>query len=276
MVLRGSKIKSDNTKSLMCGGFAGTVSRTMVAPLDRVKILMQTTKNLEIGSIPVLWQTVRNEGFFSLWKGNILNCTRIFPYSALQFGVYDFCKAKFNMNNNTFTTKHRLVCGSIAGLVATTFTHPIDVIRHRVMCYSHINSTRDAIFDLYKEKGIRSIYKGYGSTAFSLTPFIAVNFCAYDMLKAWWRRHGVLDTLCLGAASALISQSICYPLDTVRRRMQLRGTEYRNGLHAFVLVVRTEGITALYAGMIPNMIKIVPNNAIRFCVYEMCRQLNMA
>ena len=46
MVLRGSKIKNSNyNKSIYqfgIGSFSGALSRTVVVPIDRIKILMQT------------------------------------------------------------------------------------------------------------------------------------------------------------------------------------------------------------------------------------------
>lgn len=116
------------------------------------------------------------------------------------------------------------------------------------------------------------LYKGYGSTVVGLVPFIAVNFCAFDTLKSelqWTSTPGILGT---GALAALVSQSICYPLDTVRRRMQIRGTPYKHGLDAFWQIICKEGFLRLYSGISANALKIVPNNSIRFLVYELCRQ----
>ena len=56
--------------------------------------------------------------------------------------------------------------------------------------------------------------------------------------------------------------------------MQLSGNNYKNGLDVLVQIVKKEGIPKLYSGMIPNMLKIVPNNSIRFGVYELLKQTN--
>tara|TARA_B110000008_G_scaffold42370_1_gene39708 strand:+ start:4977 stop:5171 length:195 start_codon:yes stop_codon:yes gene_type:complete len=58
-------------------------------------------------------------------------------------------------------------------------------------------------------------------------------------------------------------------MDTVRRRMQLRGTGYSHGMHAATCMLRDEGLGAFYRGLVPNALKIVPNNAIRFAMYDM-------
>ena len=147
------------------------------------------------------------------------------------------------------------------------------MIRHRIMCYPHIKTIKHSIKDLYLENGMRSFVKGYGSTLVSLTPFIALNFSIYDQLKTNLNvdKNNVMGILSLGALSAIISQGMCYPLDTIRRRMQLSGNDYKNGLDVLIQIVKKEGIPKLYSGMIPNMLKIVPNNSIRFGVYELLK-----
>ena len=77
-----------------------------------------------------------------------------------------------------------------------------------------------------------------------------------------------MANLGMGAMSGLWAQTICYPLDTVRRRMQLKGKTYNSTLDAFKTIIRDEGAKGLYRGMVPNALKIVPNNAIRFMTYN--------
>lgn len=266
MVLRGSKTKADNIIHLGLGGVAGCVSRTVVAPLDRVKILMQTQGGTQHWS-RILRSTFHKEGARALWKGNALNCLRVFPFSGIQFAMYDFCKSFSTGNDISIVT--RLKCGLVAGIVSTTATHPIDVVRHRLLCYADVHTWRDAAADLYRERGFRSYWKGYGSTVCSLTPFVACNFCIFDWTKDTTKITSTLGVLGLGAWSALLAQCLCYPMDTVRRRMQLRGTGYSHGMHAATCMLRDEGLGAFYRGLVPNALKIVPNNAIRFAMYDM-------
>ena len=114
-------------------------------------------------------KVLQQEGFVSLWKGNVLNCSRIVPYSALQFGTYDLCKSV--AFEEPLTVPQRLACGSAAGFVATTATHPIDVIRHRLLMNADIHTFGQAARDIFAEQGARSLFKGYGYE----TKFISVN-----------------------------------------------------------------------------------------------------
>ena len=79
-------------QSLLAGGVAGIISRTTVAPLERVKILFQV-QALSAQGAPLKHTTVlrslidmyRAGGIIGMWKGNTANCVRVFPSSALQF-----------------------------------------------------------------------------------------------------------------------------------------------------------------------------------------------
>lgn len=82
--------------SFCAGGMAGAVSRTVVSPLERLKILLQiqspgrTEYKMSIGkALGKMW---REEGWRGLMAGNGTNCIRIVPYSAVQFGSYNIYK----------------------------------------------------------------------------------------------------------------------------------------------------------------------------------------
>lgn len=269
-------------KRFMCGGLAGAVSRTCVAPIDRVKILRQTqfiqeSGHLKYGSMLQTVQTVlKEEGIRGLWRGNVTNVLRVIPYSACQFTSYDLFKARMVGEDGRLSSFQRVIAGAMAGITATSVTHPLDVIRLRLAVETNLNGSMDAVRSIYAENGARTFLKGYFPSVLSLAPFIAINFASFDILKNKvyeGKRPSTLGTLGLGATAGLIAQSVCYPLDLVRRRMQLRGKVYSSTPMAFVTIVRKEGVLGLYKGMVPNAVKIIPNNAIRFLVYDTATRL---
>jgi hypothetical protein len=82
--------------SFIAGGTAGAVSRTVVSPLERLKILLQVQNvgreeyKMSIGkALGKMW---REEGWRGMMAGNGANCMRIVPYSAVQFGSYNIYK----------------------------------------------------------------------------------------------------------------------------------------------------------------------------------------
>lgn len=275
-------------QQFVCGGLAGMTARTTVAPIDRVKLIIQTAMvrgNLESGQRGIIG-TARHEiakgGFSSMWKGNFTNCLRVFPYAALQFSTYerykshimDYCEA----HDRDFGFVERLLSGACAGATAATITYPLDVMRVRQAVYDDIRGPLDAIRNIYGEGGVRCFYKGWTPTLLSLAPFIATNFATFDALKSWYlgadgnaKEASTVAILGLGACAGLFAQSVCYPLDTVRRSMQMPNHSYKGVADCFYQIATNpegQGIRSFYKGLLPNAIKIVPNNGIRFVVYS--------
>jgi solute carrier family 25 phosphate transporter 23/24/25/41 len=263
---------------LSCGGIAGAVSRTVVAPIDRVKILLQTQYLLhgEKAKYTSIMQTCRTivveEGVTRLWRGNVTNMVRVFPYAATQFTSYEkFKVALLRGNDRKLTVVERLSAGALAGMTATTITHPLDLIRLRLSVDPNLRNAADACRSIMAEGGPKMFFKGYVPTLLSLSPFIAINFATFDTLKTSIYPDGkttTLGVLGLGAASGIFAQTCCFPLDTVRRRMQLKGKMYEGTIDAFRTIMRVEGAAGFYKGMLPNAIKVIPNNAVRFLVFD--------
>jgi solute carrier family 25 phosphate transporter 23/24/25/41 len=82
------------------------------------------------------------------------------------------------------------------------------------------------------------------------------------------RPQSAAANLLVGATSGTLAATACYPLDTIRRRMQMRGHAYAGQLDAFRTIWRVEGARGFYRGWAANTIKVVPQNAIRLVTYE--------
>jgi len=281
-------------KQLFCGGTAGACSRSLVAPIDRVKILLQTQAvaagmgaNKYGGITGTLRTVVQEEGVKMLWRGNGTNCIRIMPYSSLQFWSYDYYKGVIMRNTKgDFGLFQRFQAGAMAGVTAASFTYPLDLIRIRLA-----TNTDPAVAgfltqgrSIVSEGGsFMALYKGFVPTLTSLGPFIAINFAVFDTIKSNFMPEEInselvraMYILSFGASSAIISQSICYPLDTVRRRMQVKGSTYSSMANAYSTIINKEGVLGLYRGLLPNTIKIVPNNGLRWLFYtNLCRMLDV-
>jgi len=278
------------------------MARSVVAPIDRVKLLIQTSFMVNQGQgvaqavgaggavnpalampkehtgiVRTFNSILRNEGVGSLWRGNAINCVRVFPYAGLQFASYEKYRGLMmdlaSWQGTDFGVIHRLMAGGMAGATAASFTHPLDVMRVRMAVHSELKGIRPLIRGIMADGGMWGFTKGYGATMLSISPFIAVNFAAFDTLKQWHADRTVgpqskMSILGLGAASGLVAQTICFPLDTVRRRMQLKGNNYTSITNAFATIFKKEGAAGFYKGIAPNALKIVPNNGIRFLAYS--------
>jgi len=281
-------------KQLICGGLAGVLSRTTVAPIDRVKILLQTqavaagmSSDKYGGIAGTVRKVIQEEGVRMLWRGNTPNCIRILPYASLQFWSYDYYKGIILENRNRkFGVFQRFQAGVLAGVTAASLTYPLDLIRIRLATNVDpaVAGFRSQARSIVKEEGSAlALYKGFIPTVTSLAPFIAINFAIFDTIKTNFMPEELNSEfirafyiLGFGATSAILAQSICYPLDTVRRRMQVKGSTYTSMANAYKTIIRSEGVIGLYGGILPNTIKIVPNNGLRWLFYTyFCRMLDV-
>ncbi|MQM07313.1 hypothetical protein Taro_040153 [Colocasia esculenta] len=80
-------------------------------------------------------------------------------------------------------------------------------------------------------------------------------------------------SLATALVSATLATLMCYPLDTIRRQMQMRGSPYDNVLKAFTGIVEREGVPGLYRGFVPNALKNLPNSSVRLTTFDTVKLL---
>ena len=115
--------------------------------------------------------------------------------------------------------------------------------------------------------GVRKLYTGFGTTVMGIIPYAGVSFATYDTLKRLTLPHfpdgqvPLIIRLLWGAAAGAAAQTASYPLDVIRRRMQLFGLSstlphYRNTWHAARSIVHNEGVRGLFIGLSINYVKV--------------------
>jgi solute carrier family 25 (mitochondrial phosphate transporter), member 23/24/25/41 len=112
-----------------------------------------------------------------------------------------------------------------------------------------------------EEGGVRALYRGLITTAMGVAPYVGINFAAYEFLRGVITPPGksnVWRKLSCGALAGSISQTLTYPFDVLRRKMQVTGmkgggAKYNGALHALSVIVKTEGVQGLYRGLWPNL-----------------------
>mmetsp|Transcript_22067 Transcript_22067/g.36820 ORF Transcript_22067/g.36820 Transcript_22067/m.36820 type:complete len:335 (-) Transcript_22067:248-1252(-) len=274
-------------KMVAAGGTAGALARTASAPLDRIKLLFQvqavSTSGVKADAYTGVLQSFRKiyaeEGLMAFWKGNGTNLIRIVPYSSAQLSANDFYKRTLASENGQLSVPARLLAGACAGMTATALTHPLDTVRLRLaLPNSGYSGMTNAFSTIVKTEGGGALLKGLPATLMGIAPYAAVNFAAYDLAKNFCSNVLQLQqswtlNLALGGGTGLFAASVCYPLDTVRRRMQMKGSMYSNTLNCVTTMARQEGYRGFYKGWLANALKVVPQNSIRFVSYEFMKTL---
>mmetsp|Transcript_14467 Transcript_14467/g.17541 ORF Transcript_14467/g.17541 Transcript_14467/m.17541 type:complete len:359 (-) Transcript_14467:494-1570(-) len=274
-------------KMVVAGGTAGAMARTASAPLDRIKLLFQVqavkTSGVSADAYTGVGQAMRKiyteEGLLAFWKGNGTNMIRIVPYSSAQLSANDGYKRMLADEDGNLTVTTRLVSGALAGMTATAVTHPLDTIRLRLaLPNSGYSGMTDAFMKVVRLEGPMALLKGLPATLAGIAPYAAVNFTAYDVAKSFvYGTMGMqqywLTNMGVGAATGTFAATVCYPLDTVRRRMQMKGDMYKGSIDCITTMARTEGYRGFYKGWLANTLKVVPQNSIRFVTYELLKSM---
>ena len=144
-------------RNLVAGGIAGMVAKSVVAPVDRIKILYQvSSRKFHLRDVPrVALKIMRTEGFTALWKGNTATMIRVFPYSGIQFMVFDRCKTAFLKAHEERNDSSRqwglsplesLLCGSFAGICSAVCTYPLDMTRAQLAVLKRSKHVRNLGF----------------------------------------------------------------------------------------------------------------------------------
>ncbi|EGO00245.1 hypothetical protein SERLA73DRAFT_180723 [Serpula lacrymans var. lacrymans S7.3] len=320
----------------IAGGVAGAASRTVVSPLERLKIIQQVQPRGSDRQYKGVWRSLvrmwREEGFKGYMRGNGINCLRIVPYSAVQFTTYEQLKKWFaTFGSKELDTPKRLASGALAGITSVCSTYPLDLVRSRLSIATAsiaissqqknppsktattpaAPSVKQALSSAYhtsssvshsagisraessmwgmtlkvmrEEGGIRGLYRGLVPTAMGVAPYVGINFAAYEALRGVITPPGkssIARKLACGALAGSVSQTLTYPFDVLRRKMQVTGMasgglgyKYNGALDALQSIVRTEGLQGLYRGLWPNLLKVAPSIATSFFTYELVKEL---
>ncbi|KAJ6913290.1 envelope ADP,ATP carrier protein [Populus alba x Populus x berolinensis] len=266
------------------GAVAGAAAKTVTAPLDRIKLLMQThgvragqeSAKKAIGFIEAIVMIGKEEGVKGYWKGNLPQVIRIIPYSAVQLLAYETYKKLFKGKDGELSVIGRLAAGACAGMTSTFVTYPLDVLRLRLAVDPGYRTMSEIALTMLREEGVASFYFGLGPSLLGIAPYIAVNFCIFDLVKKSLPekyQQKTQSSLLTAVVSAAVATLTCYPLDTVRRQMQMKGTPYKSVLDAFPGIVQRDGVIGLYRGFLPNALKNLPNSSIKLTTFDIVKRL---
>lgn len=194
-------------RSAIAGGISGSCAKTLIAPLDRIKILFQTSNphyTKYAGSLMGLVEAAKhiriNDGIRGFFQGHSVTLIRIFPYAAVKFVAYEQIRSVLIPSKEYETHWRRLMSGSLAGLCSVFLTYPLDLIRvrlayvtdhHRVklgrvvrnIWAEPVSTTLSSKSYIPKWFGHWSnFYRGYIPTVLGMIPYAGVSFFAHDLI----------------------------------------------------------------------------------------------
>ncbi|CAH1761205.1 23808_t:CDS:2 [Entrophospora sp. SA101] len=292
--LASTKLSSIETG--ICGAVAGMVSRFVSSPLDVVKIRLQVK--------------IDNQNQ-SLWKGNLSAEFLYLSYGSIQFLTYQKIHNLFlnyEKNNSSSLsvllsnkTLQSFIAGGICGSTATFLTYPFDILRTRFAAQGETklyNGIMDAIRQIHSQEGFKGFYKGLTASIMQIIPYMGLMFGSFELFKKtfeqfeeknqYLKMFSSTNDMIIGAMSGIISKTGVFPLDLIRKRMQLQIPPSPKQKYFFInyiplytnsiivnikTIIRNEGFCGLYRGLTPAIIKAAPVSAVTFFAYNKTREV---
>lgn len=271
-------------KDFAAGGISAAISKTAVAPIERVKLLLQVqhiSKQISPdkqykGMIDCFVRIPREQGFLSYWRGNLANVIRYFPTQALNFAFKDKYKQVFLGGVDKHTQFWRyflgnLASGGAAGATSLCFVYPLDFARTRLAAdigktgaEREFSGLGNCLVKIFKHDGIVGLYRGFGVSVQGIIIYRAAYFGFYDTARGMLpdpKNTPIYISWAIAQVVTTVAGIVSYPFDTVRRRMMMQSgrkkTEivYKSTLHCWSTIAKTEGTNAFFKGAFSNVLR---------------------
>jgi len=256
---------------LLSGFLSSSISRTISAPLERVKLLLQIQNELlRLGHLTVPYKgiidcftrIVREEGILALWKGNLFGIIRYIPTQLCNFIFKDIFKKMFQYDSKKDGFwkffMGNLISGCLAGGLPLLLVYPIDLIQVRFI--ANTSGKFNIMNDLRKilnVDGIAGLYPGYTLSCLGIILYRGLYFGLYDSLRGFFldTNSPLINNFIFGFTVTLVAGILTYPLDTVRRRMMITSGEIKPKSGVFTSIINKEGVMSLFNGCGVNVLR---------------------
>ncbi|XP_019360345.1 PREDICTED: S-adenosylmethionine mitochondrial carrier protein [Gavialis gangeticus] len=257
--------------SLAAGGIAGVCVDLILFPLDTIKTRLQSPQGFK-----------KAGGFRGIYAGVPSAAIGSFPNAAAFFATYEYMKYALHSDSSQYLAPvTHMVAASFGEVVACLIRVPSEVVKQRAQV-SPSSSTFQVLSNTLYQEGIRGLYRGYKSTVLREIPFSLVQFPIWESLKdLWsWKQGHVVDSwqsaVC-GAFAGGFAAAVTTPLDVAKTRIMLAkaGSSNAKGnvLSALYEVWKKNGVSGLFAGVIPRMTAISLGGFIFLGTYDKARSL---
>lgn len=297
MVAHGGGGSQDNFwKDFLIGGTAAAISKTAVAPLERVKLLLQVQDaskqiakdKMYKGMMDCFVRIPKEQGVISFWRGNWANIIRYFPTQALSFAFKDKYQKLFlsGVDKDKQFWRYfagQLGAGGAAGGTALCFVYPLDFARTRLgadvgkaASEREFKGLGDCLMRIYRTDGFIGLYRGFNVSLQGIIIYRAAYFGLFDMSKQYMpnpKDVPVYISFSIAFVVTTAAEIIAYPFDTVRRRLMMQSglkqeeLLYKGTVDCWKKIAQNEGGTAFFKGAFSNMVRGV-GSALVLVLYD--------
>jgi solute carrier family 25 (adenine nucleotide translocator) protein 4/5/6/31 len=276
----GDSKKLGFAENFMLAGVAAGVSKTVAAPIERVKLLVQNQAEMikqgrldrpYTGVIDCTTRVLKTEGIVPFWRGNLANVLRYFPTQALNFAFKDTIKAMFATPKDASSGRKfatNIASGGFAGTMSLLFVYSLDYARTRLANDSkgkggerQFNGLIDVYVKTLKSDGIQGLYRGFTISAVGIFIYRGMYFGMFDTLRpiVVGDAGGNLGlSFLLGWGVTVTAGLMSYPIDTIRRRMMMTsggGVKYKGSIDCGMQILKNEGFMSMMKGAGANILR---------------------
>merc|ERR1712142_428740 len=223
-------------QDFVAGGISAAVSKTAVAPIERVKLLLQvqavskqlTEAQKYKGMVDCFVRIPKEQGFMAFWRGN-------------------------------------LASGGAAGATSLCFVYPLDFARTRLAADVGKGTEREftglgnCLGKIFKADGLKGLYRGFGVSVQGIIIYRAAFFGLYDTAKGMIAPTNIFFSWMIAQCVTTVSGIVSYPFDTVRRRLMMQSGRkevlYTGTLDCWRKIAAQEGPAAFFKGALSNVIR---------------------
>jgi len=269
-------------KDFIAGGISAAISKTAVAPIERVKLLLQVqhvSKQIAVdqrykGIVDCFVRIPKEQGFLAFWRGNLANVIRYFPTQALNFAFKDKYKQIFlgGVNKHEQFMRYflgNLASGGAAGATSLCFVYPLDFARTRLAAdvgkagaEREFSGLGNCLSKIFKSDGLVGLYRGFGVSVQGIIIYRAAYFGFFDTAKGMLpdpKNTPFLVSWAIAQTVTTVAGIISYPFDTVRRRMMMQSGRadklYKNTIDCWKKIYQSEGGNAFFKGAFSNVLR---------------------
>lgn len=165
---------------------------------------------------------------------------------------------------------------------------------------STLTSAVSTVQAVSPRSGLTNFYRGFTPTLLGILPYAGISFLTHDTVGDWLRHPSIAKyttlpspagssdnssattykprpltywaELLAGGLAGLVSQTSSYPLEVIRRKMQVGGAVgdgHRLGMAEITRQIwKEKGFRGFWVGLTIGYVKVVPMAAVSFLVYE--------
>jgi len=271
--------------NLAAGGISGAVSKTITAPLEKVKLAIQNQdSNPRVisgemerykGMGDCFTRHVKELGPSSLWRGNVANCVRYVPTAAFNLAFKDTIKGAFPKYNKQtefgMFAVTQVSSGALAGGLTNTLVYPLIYVRTvlgaDLGAVKKYTGMADCLKKTVAEGGFFSLYNGIGPSSVGIVVYRGAQFGLQDIIKAFnpyqkdFTAIGLASKFVVAQIAVSVSGIVAYPFDTMQRRLQIEASKpkseqiYTGMADCFKKILAKEGPGGFFKGALANILR---------------------